>query len=194
MPGSFWGYFPTLQQLQAPQWSPFAQSSQIRRILMMFSPPPFMGPNAEIHDELAQCPGSFRRTIRGIRLLLDAGVWVVANMVVSKRNKGFLKETAKLAKSVGIKSFSSTRAGCPGNCPDFSQFSLTLQDFRDYLESLYQVGAEERIRVGVLESYPLCAIKEVERYLDFTGRHCFAGVTTLTVADDGAVRPCSHLD
>ncbi|MEK7635924.1 MAG: SPASM domain-containing protein [Patescibacteria group bacterium] len=38
------------------------------------------------------------------------------------------------------------------------------------------------------------AIKEVKRYKSFTGRHCLAGVTTLTIAANGDIRPCSHLD
>lgn len=153
-----------------------------------------MGPSAETHDEIAQCPGSFARTVRGIKLLRDAGISVVANMVITPKNMHLLPETVRLGKSLGLSSFSSTRAGCPGNCSDFSEFSLTLPEFRAYLESLYVAGTKSGIKVGVLESYPLCAIKEMRRYREFTGRYCSAGVTTITVAADGNVRPCSHLD
>lgn len=153
-----------------------------------------MGPTAELHDEIAQRQGALKGTIDGIRLLQGAGVPVDVNMVVSQKNKHLLKETALLAKSLGLKHFSSTRAGCPGNCPDFGEFSLSLQDFRIYLDDLYNFGKEKQLAVGVLESYPLCAIKEVNRYRAFTGRRCLAGVTTITVAANGDVRPCSHLD
>jgi len=153
-----------------------------------------MAPTAKIHDEIAQLNGAFERTIRGIQLLQKAGISVMVNMVISQKNKYFLRETALLVKSLGIKHFSSTRAGCPGNCSDFSKMSLSLQDFRDYLAELHAIGEQERISVGVLESYPLCAIKEVKRYKSFIGRHCLAGVTTLTIAPNGDVRPCSHLD
>ena len=115
-------------------------------------------------------------------------------MVISQKNKNFVRETAHLVKSLGLPHFSSTRAGCPGNCLDFSELSLDLEEFREYLETLHAAGIEEQMAVGVLESYPLCGIKEVTRYKVFTGRRCLAGVTTLTVASDGTVRPCSHLD
>lgn len=153
-----------------------------------------MGPNAEIHDNIAQRPGAFLETVRGIRLLQKTEVPVNVNMVVSQKNKNFLRETAQFVKSLRVKHFNSTRAGCPGNCYDFSELSLTIKDFRAYLTELHDIGEEEQIQVGVLESYPLCAIKEVKRFKAFTGRRCLAGVTTITVASDGYVRPCSHLD
>lgn len=153
-----------------------------------------MGPTSEVHDGISQCKGSFKKAVEGIRFLQKAGVPVVVNMVVSQKNKQYLGETAAFVKSLGIKHFNSTRAGCPGNCTDFSELSLNLQDFRDYLAELHATGEREQMSVGVLESYPLCAIKEVNRYKAFIGRRCSAAVTTLTVASDGDIRPCSHLD
>lgn len=153
-----------------------------------------LAPTDEKHDEIAQHKGALRKTVKGVRLLQEVDIPVMVNMVISQKNKHFLRKTALFAKSLGIKHFSSTRAGCPGNCGDFSEMSLSLQDFRNYLAELYDINHQEQITTGVLESYPLCAIKEVKRYKVFTGRHCLAGVTTLTVAVDGGVRPCSHLD
>lgn len=129
-----------------------------------------MGPRPEIHDEIAQHRGAFDKTVRGIRFLQEARVPVDVNMVISQKNKIFLRDTALFVKSLGLTHFSSTRAGCPGNCNDFSALSLNLKEFRDYLAELYDVGKKEQIHVGVLESYPLCAIREVKRYKIFTGR------------------------
>ena len=153
-----------------------------------------MGPSSESHDEIAQLKGSIEKTIRGIRLLQKVEIPTMVNMVVSQKNKHLLRETALFVKALGIKHFSSTRAGCPGNCSDFSEMSLNLKDFRDYLAELYVIGVEEKMSVGVLESYPLCAIKEIKRYKSFIGRRCSAGVTTLTIASNDDIRPCSHLD
>jgi len=153
-----------------------------------------MGPTSKDHDEIAQFSGAFEKTVRGVHFLQEAEIPLMVNMVVSQKNKHLLKETASFVKSLGIKHFLSTRAGCPGNCSDFSEMSLNLQEFRNYLADLYKIGQEQQITVGVLESYPLCAIKEIKRYRAFTGRYCLAGVTTLTIATDGNIRPCSHLD
>ncbi len=51
-----------------------------------------MGPTSEIHDGISQCRGSFEKAIRGIRFLQEADVPVVVNMVVSLKNKQYLKE------------------------------------------------------------------------------------------------------
>ena len=153
-----------------------------------------MAPSAETHDRIAQRSGAFTKTLRGIRFLQEVNVPVSVNMVVTQENKGLVAETARFVKSLGIPSFNSTRAGCPGNCSDFSNLSLTLADFREYLETLHMVGLEENMRVDALESYPLCGIREVRRYDGLIGRRCSAGITTLTIASDGSVRPCSHLD
>jgi radical SAM protein with 4Fe4S-binding SPASM domain len=116
------------------------------------------------------------------------------NIVLSQKNKDYLNETIKFLASIEINHISSTRAGCPGNCSDFSVLSLSLDDFRTYLEELYSAGQEIGISVGVLESYPYCGMKELMRYQQFLGRRCSAGVTTVTIGSDGSVRPCSHLD
>ena len=152
------------------------------------------GPTAEIHDSIVQRKGSFNKTLLGIKLALEEEMGITVNMVVTRANLKHVKETAQLVSLLGVKNFAATKAGIPGNCTDFSEFSISLEDFRAYLEDLYVAGQEFKLNVDVLESYPLCGIKEVGRYKKFTGRKCLAGVTTFTIASDGNIRPCSHLD
>ena len=153
-----------------------------------------MGPSAEIHDKIAQSKGSFERVVRNIQLANEEKINIVANMVVSKINLSFVRDTAKFVSSIGIKKFAATKAGCPGNCFDFSQFSLSKEEFKKYLQDLQEVGEELGIAIDALEGYPLCGIGDLNRYYSFIGRKCYAGVTTITIASDGEVRPCSHLD
>ncbi|MEW6616884.1 MAG: radical SAM protein [Patescibacteria group bacterium] len=153
-----------------------------------------MGPNAEIHDAIAQREGSFHETVRGIKILQNVGVPVDANIVISKKNFSYLREIVHLAKELGFRHVNSTRAGCPGNCLDFSDLSLTTEEFRKYLDTLYVSGQEEGIPTSVLESYPLCGIKDADVYHAFTGRRCLAGITSMTISPEGFVRPCSHFD
>lgn len=153
-----------------------------------------LGPSEEIHDEIAQRKSAFKKTLCGIQILRNAGVPVSVNMVISKKNKHLVRETGNLAKSLGVSSFNATRAGCPGNCFDFSGLSLDLNEFRSYLEELHIFGKENGMAVDVLSAYPLCGIKEVDRYQGFSSRRCMAGVNTLTISASGEVRPCTHLD
>jgi len=152
------------------------------------------GPNAEIHDKIVQKQGAFKETIHKIELAREEGMNVAVNMVVSKQNLPYIKQTAKLIDSLGIKKFNATRAGCPGNCFDFSALSLTLEEFRNYLRDLLRVEHEFGMKIDALSAYPLCGLGNLETYQQFIGRRCLAGVTTFTIGSDGNVRPCSHLD
>lgn len=153
-----------------------------------------LGPEASVHNSITQRAGSFAKTVRGIRILQDAGIRVNVNMVITQVNKHLVKETAHFVRSLGVKSFFATRAGCPGNCGDFSPFALDFAEFKSYLNDLYVAGQVEKLKVGALESYPLCGMKDVQQHDGIVGRRCLAGVMSCTIGVDGVVRPCSHLD
>ncbi len=153
-----------------------------------------MGSNAAIHNSIAQRAGAFERVVENIRLAQEEGIGVVANMVVSKLNLGDVKNTGRLVHSLGVSKFTATKAGCPGNCPDFSEMSLDLSEFRQYLGDLCEVGKELGIEIDALEGYPLCGVKDLDLHNWIVGRKCLAGVTSMTIASDGSVRPCSHMD
>jgi radical SAM protein with 4Fe4S-binding SPASM domain len=153
-----------------------------------------IGPNAEVHDAIAQRKGAFKRTLKGVGVAQDAGIRVSANMVVSRRNLGFIKDTAKLVASIGIKNFNATKVGCPGNCSDFSDMSLTKDQFIQYMTELVAVSKETDLKCGHLEPYPLCTLASIDGASDLESRRCPAGITTCTISSGGDVRPCSHLD
>ncbi len=153
-----------------------------------------MGPNAEVHDAIAQRKGAFKRTLAGIGIAQDAGIRVSANMVVSQRNLSVIKDTARLIVSLGVKNFNATKVGCPGNCSDFSGMSLTKKQFIQYMTELVAVSNETDLKCGHLEPYPLCTLASVDGASDLESRRCPAGVTTCTISSGGDVRPCSHLD
>lgn len=153
-----------------------------------------LGSNEQKHDAAIQRQGLFTRAVRGINILQDMGIPVGVNMVVTKKNIDDLCNTVKLVKSLGINHLNATKAGCPGNCSDFSELRLNAQEFETYLEDLHDTTKEEGMSCDALESYPLCSVKNVSKYSQVTGRKCLAGVTSMTIAPNGDVRPCSHLD
>ena len=153
-----------------------------------------LGPNKEIHDSITLNKGSFDKTIQGIKLLQKYNIYPTVNIVISKKNKDYLKDTMRYLVSLGVKHISSTRVGWPGNCSDFSSFSLSFNEFQDYLKNFTDATQELNIPTAVLESYPYCGMRELSSYQRFLGRRCNAGVTTLTIGVDGSVRPCSHLN
>ena len=153
-----------------------------------------LGPTPEIHDSITKSQNSFRLLLNGIRVAQDAGISVSANMVVSSLNVEHVRTTAEVVSGLGIKTFNATKAGCPGNCRDFFDLSLSQKQVVRFLNDLCWVRQHLEIEVDTLEPIPLCGLYGVEHPELFTTRRCVAGITTMTVSYDGPVRPCSHLD
>ena len=153
-----------------------------------------LGPTPNIHDSITQRLNSFKSLIKGVKTAQDAGIQVSANMVVSQINVGYVKATAEVVANLGIKSFSATKAGCPGNCTDFSNLAVNQDQLTQLLNDLCWVRNHFKIHVDTLEPIPICGLYNVERPEIFTSRRCVAGITTMTVSYDGSVRPCSHID
>jgi len=153
-----------------------------------------LGPSAEVHNRITQRPNSFERMVAAVKIAQEAGLRVSANMVVSQFNFGQVRATAKMVAELGIKSFMATKAGCPGNCSDFSQIAPSHEQVVALLNDLCWAHENLRLQVDTLEPIPFCGLHGVKSSSLFTHRKCTAGVTAMTVSYDGSVRPCSHLD
>jgi len=153
-----------------------------------------LGPNAEVHDRITQLPNSFKKLTVAVKVAHDAGLRVSANMVVSQLNFDQVRATAEVVAELGIKSFMATKAGCPGNCSDFSQIAPSHEQLVAFFNDLCWAHENLGLRVDTLEPVPFCGLYGVKLPNFFTHRKCTAGVTAMTVSYDGSVRPCSHLD
>lgn len=144
------------------------------------------------HDAIAQRSGAFKETVRGIELALSKGLHVAVNMVVTKGNLNTLRQTGKFASNLGVAAFCATKASAPPNCPDFSPYRLTSDEFHQMLWDLLWIRDTYNIRVESLEHYPACAFPDNETRTAFGSRNCLAGKTGATIGFDGQIRPCSH--
>jgi radical SAM protein with 4Fe4S-binding SPASM domain len=153
-----------------------------------------LGSTAEIHDSITQRKGSFSRLIEGVRVAHEAGIRVSANMVVSQLNYDDVIRTAQVVAKLGIKDFMATKAGCPGNCSDFSHLQLSQMQLTKFLNDLCWVHEKLGLHVDSLEPIPFCGLYGVNRPELFTSRRCNAGIMTATISYDGSVRPCPHFD
>jgi radical SAM protein with 4Fe4S-binding SPASM domain len=145
-----------------------------------------------INDELTSVPGSHKRTVRGIQIAMKNGLDVFVNMVVTQKNLDRVFPTAKYVASLGVTSFSATKAATPGNAPDFSQYRLSQEEFHRMIADLIRAQKELGIKIDSLEFYPPCAFPSVEFAKPFSHRNCTAGRTMCTVGYNGEIRPCSH--
>jgi len=153
-----------------------------------------LGPNEEIHDSITQRKNSFKKLIEGVKIAQEAGIIVSANMVVTKINQDCIIKTASVVKNIGIKNFMATKAGCPGNCSDFSHLQLSQVQLVKSLNDLCWIHENLGLNVDSLEPIPFCGLYGVTNPELFSSRRCNAGIMTATISYDGSVRPCPHLD
>jgi len=133
-----------------------------------------MSHDPELNDELANRPNTHKDVSRGIRLALDEGHWVGVNMVVTKKNLDHIYDTAVYVKSLGVTSFSATKASIPAREIDFSEYLLSPDDFNVMLNELIKVRDELGLSVDSLEFYPICSFSSQEQIDTFGGRICNA--------------------
>lgn len=145
------------------------------------------------HDALAHAPGSYERVVRGIRVAVATGMYVSANMVVSRPNLGQVEETGRFAAALGIRSFAATRVVPPRaettRFPD--EIALDEADARTLVRSLMSLR-ETGMRLDSLIPYPACFLETPEEYATLGGRSCSAGKTSLVVGATGEIRACPH--
>lgn len=149
---------------------------------------------AEIHDEISNHKGAWKKTIDGIKIVVSHGFRVAVNMVLLKSNYCDLYQTAELAQTLGVKSFCATKASPALNARDFTSLAIDTQELKQSLVQLETIRSKLGISVDILECYPLCLIGDAARFDYFARRSCTAGVTTCTVGSNGDIRPCSHAD
>lgn len=152
-------------------------------------------PSAEggLNAHITQRKRSHERTSRGIRVAIENGIRPTVNMVVTKLNLGRIFETGAYAASLGVKSFAATKASPPPNCPDFTPYGLSLEEFRFMLWELLRVREQIGMSVDSLEFYPPCAFGDAESRTAFgSSRMCTAGKTTCIIGFDGQIRACPH--
>ncbi|MBW1701574.1 MAG: PqqD family peptide modification chaperone [Deltaproteobacteria bacterium] len=62
----------------------------------------FYSHRPEVHDQVTRTPGSWEKTVNGIRLLVDKGISPAANIVLTKINERDENDTRKFLVSLGL--------------------------------------------------------------------------------------------
>jgi len=139
--------------------------------------------------------GAFERVSKGIECTTRNGMRVSANMVVTRRTHKQVYETARLAAELGCEKFFVTRSVPPtySDTAANSDYSLSADETKAYLDAALQARDDFGIRVGSLVSYPLCFLGDLEKYKDFVGRGCPSqSGHRMSVNATGEVHVCVH--
>ena len=146
--------------------------------------------NPNINDQITGVAGSLKRILDGIALAIKLGFYISVNMVVSKLNLSTVYDTAKYLASIGVKNFSASRASDPSSKKDFSQYLLSIDEFRDLEKTLIDINNNLMINADSLCADPVCSYGDIQPLHTF--RFCHAGKTTCAISCVGEIRPCNR--
>ncbi len=148
------------------------------------------------NDSLVQVKGAHARILAGITAARRAGIRVSANMILNQENMDQVYETALLAHRLGCQKIFATRVVPPLNPPkglDQEVFRLAPDQLRRSLDQLIAARDATGIMIGSLVGYPLCFLKDLEKYIDFVGRGCPAQAGhRMSINADGTAHCCVH--
>lgn len=146
------------------------------------------------NDFMVSKPGAFKQTVKGIKTAIASGVRISANMIVTKRNIRHIYKTAGLAASLGAKKFFATRIvpNVSKNIDAQKEFLLQEEEVKIVLNELLKAGKDFGLQVGSLVSFPLCFLKDLDKYKEFYMHGCPAGNKMLSINADGKTHACVH--
>ena len=164
------------------------------------------GSTAAVHDNFRNQPGAFEGTMRGVEFLKKHDIPFLFNSSFTKRNQHDVKETYKLAKSLGATAWYMFMIVPTGRGEKIMNELISQEDYDELLDWHFDAELEE----DDMLMRPTCAphyyrvqyqrakekgIKHERRALKFGtggGKGCIAGQTICLIDRYGEVQPCSY--
>lgn len=163
------------------------------------------GSNAQVHDDFRKQPGAFEASVRGMKILQEAGINVQINTSLTQRNMDDLDNVYRLVKKLSAHAwhiFMLVPTGRGGKVADDEL--ITAQDYERILNYVYEKNRDEEMEIK-----PTCAPQyyrilrqrakednipvDVEHFgLNARTRGCLAGMGFGFVSYRGEVYPCGY--
>lgn len=147
----------------------------------------------EINDKLTEAPGSFEKSVMGIKNALEIfGIENVnINMVVLPETYKEVYEMAKFLHSIGVGSFSVGTPAATGEMEEDKSLVINKKMFLEIYNQLEKAGNNFNIHVGFTGGFPICLLPEINnKTVEMIGNYCDAGLNQLVIGPDGELRPC----
>jgi len=125
----------------------------------------------EIHDTVAQVPGSFQKTFKALKLLKEAKIPTRIGLVVMRQNQDTILETQRKLQEMGFEARKADvlRPTGRGSCADL-------------------LPADDVIRTWALMTKPDFSTSREQFYRHQYWNSCWAGKIAITA--DGGIMPC----
>jgi len=101
----------------------------------------------EVHDKFRGIPGSFEKTMRGIKNCVKEGFFTCIATAVTKLNLHEIPRLVRLARDVGAKRFITFNFIPVGRAEDISELDLTPDQREELLKLLFRKSKEDGIEI-----------------------------------------------
>lgn len=149
------------------------------------------GASSETHD-LVRGPGTFKKTLKGIRLLVENGYPVRVNYTVCRTNFHEASAMLELADNLGVKLVNFHTFSEEGNGVRNSHLSLLPYEWIDFYENLERLRS--RFQVAIWYPPTWARIDRISKYVGEGFRGCLGcSLDRLSIFPDGRCYVCSVL-
>jgi len=148
------------------------------------------GPSAQVHDAITGVPGSFERTVRGIKSYRAAGLHTHTNTTINRLNLEAMPPLVRFIKELGLDRFSMNLVIPAGRgSQNDEDLSVSYTEIGPIVEALHRQARELGLEFMWYSPTPMCLFNPIARGLG--NKSCAACDGLLSIAPDGRVLPCS---
>ncbi len=164
------------------------------------------GATAESHDAFRKVEGSFEKSLRGIRMLKEAGLPFQINTTITKVNLNELPAVQKLAESLGAVAHHIFLIVPTGRGRDLKDQEIAAEEYEKALHWFYDQRKNTKLQLKATcapHYYRILrqrAREEGEKVtykshgLDAVTRGCLGGIGFCFISHVGDVQPCGYLE
>ncbi len=149
--------------------------------------------NPNKNDKLTGSPGSFKKSVEGIKnALKEFGIeGLNVNMVALPETYKDVYKMAEFLHSIGVGSFSAGTPSESGEMGKDKNLVINKGMFKEVFNQLIQAKKDFGMKVGFSGGFPICLLPEINKdTAEMIGNYCDIGVNQFTIGPDGIIRPC----
>ncbi len=148
----------------------------------------------EIHDSI-RGKNSFNHSVRGVKLLKNAGLEVTINATVSEINADHLFETVDLASDLGVNRLGFSRLVPSGRGKALLSEVMRPSEVERLYNEIFSIKPDNGLEIvtGDPVASQFRNNTENKECGDIALGGCAAGISGLTIMPDGTVVPCRRL-
>lgn len=150
--------------------------------------------NKEIHENINGMKGSFEKSIKSIKEIIDNGIEVVVPIVITKYNVNDIDKTLDFIYNLGIKRIMINRYNIGGNgCNEYNDILADFEELQNAYKKCQEFAEKYNLKLYSLVCTPYCVLNP-DDYPNIVFSNCRVNNLNrrYTLTRDGNIRYCNH--